>query len=155
LLEDAVQDVFLVVHRRWHSYDARWASIETWIFGILFRVAGNYRRTHRRRLAWLMPWRDSDDEALHTAAIDALAPDFESCHKAALLDRLLDCLGEKKRVMLVLVDVEELSVPEAARVLGLNTNTAYFRLRTARQEFQQLVHRALANDIRIVRGELP
>jgi DNA-directed RNA polymerase specialized sigma24 family protein len=64
-------------------------------------------------------------------------------------------LDEKKRVMLILVDVEEMSVPEAARVLGLNTNTAYFRLRTARQEFQRLVNRLLVKDIRIAKGERP
>lgn len=155
MLEDAAQDVFLVVHRRWHSYDSRWASVETWLFGILYRVAGNYRRTHRRRYAWLMPWRDFDDEAPRGGALEAIAADFESCHEAELLDRLLDCLDEKKRVMLLLVDVEEMSVPEAARVLGLNTNTAYFRLRTARQEFQRLVNRALVRDIRIAKGEKP
>lgn len=155
MLEDAAQDVYLVVHRRWRSYDPRWASVETWLFGILYRVAGNYRRTHRRRYAWLVPWRDFDDEAPRGAVLEAVAADFESCHETELLDRLLDCLEEKKRVMLILVDVEEMSVPEAARVLGLNTNTAYFRLRTARQEFQRLVNRALVKDIRIAKGERP
>jgi RNA polymerase sigma-70 factor, ECF subfamily len=154
-LEDAAQDVYLVAHRRWHTYDPRWASVETWLFGILLRVAGNYRRTHRRRYAWLLPWRDFDDEAPGGAMLEAVAADFESCQKAELLDRLLDCLGEKKRTMLILIDVEELSVPEAARALGINTNTAYFRLRTARQEFQRLVNRALVKDIRIAKGERP
>jgi len=152
LLEDAAQDVFLVVHRRWNTYDARWASIETWLFGIVLRVAGNHRRTQRRRYSWLIPWRDCDDEAPSGLALDSIAADFESCHNAELLDRLLDCLGEKKRVMLMLVDVEEMTVPEAARVLGINTNTAYFRLRTARQEFQRLVNRTLSKDIRITQG---
>jgi RNA polymerase sigma-70 factor, ECF subfamily len=155
LLEDAAQDVFLVVHRRWHTYDPRWASVETWLFGILYRVAGNYLRSYRRRYAWLMPWRDFDDEASHGTALEAVAADFESCHQAELLDRLLDCLDEKKRVMIVLVDVEEMSVPEAARALGLNVNTAYFRLRTARQEFQRLINRLLVKDVRIVKGEKP
>ncbi len=155
MLEDAAQDVYLVVHRRWRSYDPRWASVETWLFGILYRVAGNYRRTHRRRYAWLLPWRDFDDEAPRGAMLEAVAADFESCQAAELLDRLLDCLDEKKRVILILVDVEEMSVPEAARALGLNTNTAYFRLRTARQEFQRLVNRALVKDIRIAKGERP
>jgi RNA polymerase sigma-70 factor, ECF subfamily len=155
MLEDAAQDVFLVVHRRWQSYDSRWASVETWLYGILYRVAGNYRRTHRRRYSWLLPWRDFDDEVPRGVALDVYAADFESCHEAELLDRLLDCMDEKKRVMLILVDVEEVSVPEAARVLGLNTNTAYFRLRTARQEFQRLVNCLLVKDIRIAKGEWP
>jgi RNA polymerase sigma-70 factor (ECF subfamily) len=152
MLEDAAQDVFLVVHRRWHTYDPRWASVETWLFGILLRIASNYRRTHRRRYAWLVPWRDNDDEVPTGAALSAISADFEKCHMIELLDRLLDCLDEKKRVMLVLVDVEEMTVPEAARSIGLNTNTAYFRLRSARQAFQQLVNRALSKDIRTAKG---
>jgi RNA polymerase sigma-70 factor, ECF subfamily len=150
MLEDAAQDVFLVVHRRWHTYDSRWSSVESWLFGIVVRVAGNYRRTQRRRFSWLIPWRD--DEVPAGAALESIADEFETCDAAELLDRLLDCLGEKKRVLLILVDVEEMTVPEAARILGINTNTAYFRLRAARQEFQRLVNRTLAKDIRINQG---
>jgi DNA-directed RNA polymerase specialized sigma24 family protein len=102
-----------------------------------------------------MPWRDFDDESPRGVSLDVIASDFEACRETELLDRLLDCMDEKKRVMLVMIDVEEMTVPEAARALGLNTNTAYFRLRAARQEFQRLVNCVLAKDIRIVRGDTP
>ena len=49
ILEDAAQDVFLVVHRRWDSFDARWSSVETWLFGILMRVARNHQHSLHRR----------------------------------------------------------------------------------------------------------
>ena len=48
-LEDVVQDVFLIVHRRLESYDRR-SRVTTWLFGICMRVAANYRR--RRRWTW-------------------------------------------------------------------------------------------------------
>jgi RNA polymerase sigma-70 factor (ECF subfamily) len=52
-----------------------------------------------------------------------------------LLARLLDELDEPKREVFALVELEELSVPEAAEVLEIPLNTAYSRLRAARQSF--------------------
>src|ERR1041384_5180517 len=43
-IEDAVQDVFVVVHRRLAEWEGR-AAITTWLFAIARRVAS----THRRR----------------------------------------------------------------------------------------------------------
>src|SRR5215207_8141138 len=42
-LEDAVQDVFVVVHRRLPEWQAR-AAITTWLFAIARRVASSSRR---------------------------------------------------------------------------------------------------------------
>jgi RNA polymerase sigma-70 factor (ECF subfamily) len=63
-----------------------------------------------------------------------------------LLDRLLDELGDHQREILVLVDVEQIAVPEAAGLLGINLNTAYTRLRAARMRFQVAVNRLLATE---------
>jgi RNA polymerase sigma factor (sigma-70 family) len=49
-IEDAVQDAFLVVHRRLGEFEGR-ARIETWLFAIAQRVAQRYRRTAARRTA--------------------------------------------------------------------------------------------------------
>ena len=38
VVDDVVQDVFLVVHRRLAEFQAR-SSIRTWLFGILLKVA--------------------------------------------------------------------------------------------------------------------
>ncbi|HSD87703.1 MAG TPA: sigma-70 family RNA polymerase sigma factor, partial [Kofleriaceae bacterium] len=42
-LEDAAQDVFVVVHRRLPEFEGR-AAITTWLFAIARRVAGAHRR---------------------------------------------------------------------------------------------------------------
>ncbi|HEY1534274.1 MAG TPA: sigma-70 family RNA polymerase sigma factor, partial [Polyangiaceae bacterium] len=48
-LKDAMQDVFLVVHRRLGEFEGR-AKVSTWLFGICLRVAKDYRRrAHVRR----------------------------------------------------------------------------------------------------------
>src|SRR5262245_16282732 len=47
-LDDAVQEVFLVVHRRLADFEGR-SSIKTWVFGILLKVAADHRRALRRK----------------------------------------------------------------------------------------------------------
>jgi RNA polymerase sigma-70 factor, ECF subfamily len=146
ILEDAAQDVFLVVHRRWDSFDSRWSSVETWLFGILMRVARNHRRSLRRR-AWAIP---STGDVVEVVPSPAAGPaELVARREAvALLDRLLDSLDEDKRAIIVLVDVEQLSVPQAAESLEVNLNTAYWRLRTARTQLRKSLARFRATENR-------
>src|SRR5262245_44836563 len=44
--DDAVQDVFLVVHRKLDGFEGR-SSIRTWLYGIALRVARDHRRKRR------------------------------------------------------------------------------------------------------------
>jgi RNA polymerase sigma-70 factor (ECF subfamily) len=146
ILEDAAQDVFLVVHRRWESFDSRWSSVETWLFGILLRVARNHRRSLRRR-SWAIP---STGDVVEVVPSPAAGPaELVARREAvALLDRLLDSLDEDKRSIIVLVDVEQLSVPQAAEALEVNLNTAYWRLRTARTQLRKSLARIRATEAR-------
>src|SRR4051794_22631911 len=49
-VEDALQDVFVVVHRRLPEFDGRY-SMRTWLFEIALRVASDHRRKQRRRVS--------------------------------------------------------------------------------------------------------
>lgn len=146
ILEDAAQDVFLVVHRRWDSFDSRWSSVETWLFGILLRVARNHRRSLRRR-AWAIP---STGDIVEVVPSQAAGPAELVARREAvvMLDRLLESLDEDKRAIIVLVDVEQLSVPQAAEALEVNLNTAYWRLRTARTQLRKSLARIRAAETR-------
>jgi RNA polymerase sigma-70 factor, ECF subfamily len=154
-LEDAAQDVFLTVHRRWDTYDVERSSVETWLFGILLRVARNHRRTLRRRLARLVPWSDRHSYRATPANVDGPTELVAKRQAAVLLDRLLDGLDDDKRAILVLVELEQLSVPEAAEALGLNLNTAYWRLSAARRSFQTALQRVRAAERRRTGGDSP
>jgi RNA polymerase sigma-70 factor (ECF subfamily) len=59
---------------------------------------------------------------------------------------MLDELSQHQREILVLVDVEQIAVPEAAATLDINLNTAYTRLRAARLRFQGAVSRFRAEE---------
>jgi RNA polymerase sigma-70 factor (ECF subfamily) len=136
LVDDAVQEVFLVVHRRLGEFEGR-AALTTWLYRIAIRVAQHARRGARRKGI-------ADAEDPDTVAL----PDSEGPHEHAtraegrrLLRRVLDELDDDKRVVFILAEYEELSVREIAAALGENANTVASRLRAARQHFDEAVRR--------------
>jgi RNA polymerase sigma-70 factor (ECF subfamily) len=142
-MDDAVQEVFLVVHRRLADFEAR-SKIKTWLFGIVLRVAQTQRRTLRRRNAHLPDAPTFDLEAVPNTEQESPLDLVERRQAVALLHTLLNTLDDDKRALLVSVELEQMSVPEAAEALGINLNTAYSRLRMARQAFEEAIvrHRA-------------
>jgi RNA polymerase sigma-70 factor, ECF subfamily len=140
---DAAQDVFMVVDRR--LSDLRGPELaQSFIYGIVVRVAGDYRRVQRRK--GLVGAADSG-QLPDSGAKDAYQQ-VEHKQALALLDRLLDELDEERREVLVLVELEEMSVPRVAALLGANANTIYTRLRRARQDFEQALARHKARERR-------
>ena len=127
-LEDAAQDVFVVVHRRLPEFEGR-AAITTWLFAIARRVAQSHRRKDGRT--------DPLDEE-PVGSSDTFAA-FSRAQAAATVMSILDTMDEDKRIVFALVELEQLSVPEVARMLDLNLNTAYSRLRLARHAFELAV----------------
>jgi RNA polymerase sigma-70 factor (ECF subfamily) len=136
-VEDAVQDVFLVVHRRLAEFQAR-SQLRTWLFGIVLHVAQSYRRSVRRRQSHLVQTVPVD---LDAASADQEGPMelIAQRQASALLHRLLERLDHDKRAIFDLVELEQMSVREAAEALGVNYNTAYSRLRAARAAFEAAV----------------
>lgn len=135
-LDDAAQDVFLVVQRKLGDFDAR-APVRSWIFAIGTRVASEYRRRVVR--ARSVPL----DEGIADASANP-ARQTEMQEAVRLLHALLSELDEDKRTVFVLSELEQLSVVEIASVLGQNVNTIYSRLRSARKSFDRALARRLA-----------
>ncbi len=115
-LEDAAQDVFVIVHRRLASFEGR-STFRTWLFGIVRKVAFNYRRSHARKGA-------HEDLPLDIAA-GGPGP-FENAQKAeaaAFVEEFLSRQSEVKREVFVLGVLEEMSAPEIAEALSMPLNT--------------------------------
>jgi RNA polymerase sigma-70 factor, ECF subfamily len=145
-VEDAVQDVFFVAHRRLVDFEGR-SSIKTWLFGIALRVAGDHRRAARRKRSHgIVP----EDEADTSIVPDTRGPSpFESATRTEAVERLHAILGdldEDKRAVFILAELEQMSAPEIAEAVGANLNTVYTRLRAARREFNEAIGRANARD---------
>src|SRR5882724_7701927 len=111
-LEDAAQEVFLVAHRRWRSFDAERSTAQTWLFGIVVHVANNERRAGRRRSARMAPASEHEFwESVPSLAADAVEL-LAKREAALLLEQTLDSLSEQGRAILVMVDIESMSVPQ-------------------------------------------
>lgn len=135
-VEDVAQEVFLTVHRRLSQFEGR-SQLRTWIFGILLHVVRAHRRTHRRKGRFF----HGSAETPETLALPAhQGPEVltERAQAGRILHHLLDKLDHGKREVFVLVELEDVSVAEAAQILETNVNTAHARLRAARKEFERL-----------------
>jgi len=130
VLEDAVHDVFVVVHRRTDEFEGR-STVRTWLLGIARRIAHRYRRTADRTarrhqaLAQVEPTPMSLDE--HIARKEGWRA----------LTAFLDQLDDDKRDAFVLGELEQLGRRELGAALGVSPNTAYSRLRAARVRFSE------------------
>jgi RNA polymerase sigma-70 factor (ECF subfamily) len=130
-LEDAAQDVFVVVHRRLPSFEGR-SAITTWLFAIARRIAARHRKRARSR---------PEPPAPEAGGIDPFA-EAARAEAAATIASALDRLDDDKRIVFALVELEQLAVAEVARMLDQNLNTTYSRLRLARAEFAAHVRRS-------------
>jgi RNA polymerase sigma-70 factor (ECF subfamily) len=145
-VDDVVQEVFLVVHRRLGDYDGR-APLKSWVYGILARVVRGQRRTFRRKD------RPASSGALDDSslfAVDTSEPQrlIEQREAARFLFRLLDMLDDDKREVLILAELEQMTVPEIADAIGVNLNTVYSRVKAARKAFIEIHARESARAAR-------
>lgn len=131
-VEDRMQEVFVVAHRRFDQFEERGHGPRAWLFQIVLRVASDARR-HRRR----HPEDPDGGDALGRASVQA--PQTDAVLRSEALSRLdaaLETIEVRRRAVLVLHEIEEMTAPEIARVLQIPLNTVYSRLRVARTELE-------------------
>lgn len=129
LLEDAVQDVFLVAARRLPEFRAE-SSLKTWLFAITIRVVRFHRRSawrHTRRI---------EAYANDQAYSDAADP-YPRSDAGTMLERLLEQLEPERRAVFILIELEGMTAQEIAVALGIKVNTVYSRLRLARLQLER------------------
>jgi RNA polymerase sigma-70 factor, ECF subfamily len=136
--EDAVQDVFVVVHRKLDAYEAR-GRVRTWLFAICMRVAAD-----RRRLADVRRQVSDTDAVERRQDADDLGAKMEQRESLALLETILDELPLEQRAVFVMFELEGCTGDEIAELLELPLGTVYSRLRLARQTFQAKLSRRQA-----------
>jgi RNA polymerase sigma-70 factor (ECF subfamily) len=131
LADDVTQEVFMVLIREGHTFDAARGSVSAFLMG----VARNHvlRRLRRERF-YVSVEEDSQNEAATKTArttenpLDDLArtETIESVRKSVL------ALPERYREVVVLCDLQEMSYVEAAEILGCAVGTVRSRLHRAR-----------------------
>ena len=132
--DDLTQEVFMRAHRGLASFGGR-AEFATW----LYRIALNCARSHwvrqaRRRLSPLEevsePVAPATDRPDHRAA----AEELDGRVRAAL-----EQLSPKLRAAIVLTVLQDLPLPEAARLEACTLPTMYWRVHEARRRLKPLL----------------
>jgi RNA polymerase sigma-70 factor (ECF subfamily) len=131
--EDACQDVFLAVYRSLPRFRGD-AQLSTWIYKIAAR--GTSRLIQRRRLQRLL-----STLMLSEPLPPPTSDQSERTERLQILDNLLDRVDPKKRLVLILFELEGLPIEDVARVVGCPENTAWSRLHHARAQLLKAAKR--------------
>jgi len=133
--EDAAQEVFLIASNKLDEIEPE--AERRFLYAVAVRVAANSRRAlGTRREVALEPFE-------RVLASSGSEPDVLVEQKRAreVLERVLDSMPEELRTVFVLFELEELTGPEVAEVLGVPLGTTASRLRRAREHFQAAIAR--------------
>lgn len=136
-LPDAVQEVFVVVHRKLPEFVAA-SRITTWLYAIALRVASTRRRRASERQELLV----DPPERSQFAPAEA----SELADRRALLERALDAMPLEQRAVFTLFELEGAHGDEIAALLAVPVATVHSRLRLARETFRRIVARARARE---------
>lgn len=125
-VDDVAQEVFVTVHRKLPEFEGR-SKLRTWLYAVCLRTASD----HRRR-AYVVRERATESPPVDTGERSGAEPDAR-VESRALVQRLLDVLDDDKRAVLVLYEIEGLTMREVAEVVGCPLQTAYSRLHAGRE----------------------
>ena len=135
---DAMQEVFVVVHRRLPDYDPR-RKLKGWLAGISANIAAQHHERNRRgpgvglaadaaegaaTSGWTIP--DGDPPRLELE---------DGVVTRALVLYLLQAVEPERRIVLILHHVDEMTTREIAEALEIPKGTVATRLRLAQQDF--------------------
>lgn len=134
---DLTADVFVAVIEAAPQYRSDRGPAIAWVYGIARNVvAMHLRRRGRERLAI---GRLGGRRILEPDALDRATERIDAAREARHLYARIDVLSEAERGVFELVDVDGLSLAEAAAALGVQPVTARVRLHRARQAMRERI----------------
>ena len=134
-VEDIAQQVFVKAYFSLKRFDQR-AAFTTWLYKITVNECWDMLR--KKKVRPLVYEADLSEEqarqVISSAEKGKDVPDISDRLEARQrVERLLEGLEERDRLMLILKEVEGFSIEEIAEVLDLNANTVKVRLFRARR----------------------
>ena len=140
-VEDVAHDVFMLVYRKFDQYDPA-RPARPWLFAFAMHGASDYRRRARHRVEVM--------GAEHDAPSDLPGADSQvsAAEEAQLVEHALESIEVERRAVFIAFELDELPMKDIAEALEIPLNTAYSRLRLAREEFAAAIRRAHAQATR-------
>lgn len=147
LVEDAAQEVFLKTFTQLESFEAR-GSLEGWITRIATNTCLNMIRGSKRRPELTISDLTEDennwlDNKLANVATERYRSSERSMIAADLADRVLRTLSPDDRLVLTLMDGEELSVNDVVKLTGWSESKVKVTAFRARRRMRKAVEKLL------------
>jgi RNA polymerase sigma-70 factor, ECF subfamily len=131
-VEDVCHELFLAVYGRMDAQDPT-RPVRPWLFAFCVRFASDYRRLARHRVETMTEAPEQDDGR---PGADTL---IERKEAQDLVQRAIDTLETDRRAVFILHELDQVPIPQVATALEIPLNTAYSRLRLAREDFRVAV----------------
>jgi len=131
-VEDVTQEVFLVVDRRLREFrhDSR---LSTWLFSITAKVVANDRRRRKVRRWWFRLTPNAGSDIAHEG--ETALEQIETRERRGQFYDALEALNERQRRVLVLFELEGISIADIAELTGLRAGNVRVVLHRARAAF--------------------
>jgi len=129
-LEDLLQEVFIVVHRKLGGFQGQ-SRVTTWLFGNCLRVAARHRRRAFFRFERQTP---EVPERIDTETPEDRVTDEQ---RKNVLERALGRLSLEQRAVFVLFELEGRSCQEIAELASIPLGTVHSRLHHARRQVKK------------------
>lgn len=131
-VEDITQEVFLVADRRLREFRQE-SQLSTWLFSITAKIVANDRRRRQLRGWWVRLTPNAGGNI--AATTDTPLEQLEKRERRTQFYQALDAVGERQRRVLVLFELEEMSIAEIATLTGLRPGNVRVLLHRARAAF--------------------
>jgi RNA polymerase sigma-70 factor (ECF subfamily) len=131
-IDDVVQEVWLVVHRRLPSFEGR-SAVKSWLFGVSLNVARNQRRSDWRRQKHL-PELSCEVTRLDPEDPERIREGWEAWER---VERFLSTLDDRRRTIFVHQLIENRSALETAEAVGIDVLAVYRQVRFLRSSFRR------------------
>ncbi|NLE01100.1 MAG: RNA polymerase sigma factor [Fibrobacter sp.] len=136
-VEDAVQQTFIEMYRSLPGYEGK-SKFTTWLYRIAVNVSIQHLRKRKNG-----SFADIDPEIL---PVNGETKDsIENQELQNQISQALNSLPDKKRIVVVLHDIEERTMEEISEIIGVPLGTIKSRLFHGREEMRKKLQKVMEN----------
>ena len=138
-VEDIVQTVFMKAYSKLSSYRGD-APFEHWLMRTATFTCYDFLRKHQRNREWnATDLSTEENEWLENVGGDSTEKEANQSAAKALVDRLLESLKPDDRMIITMLDLEQKSVKEIAKLTDFTESNVKVRAHRARDKMKKIL----------------
>jgi RNA polymerase sigma-70 factor (ECF subfamily) len=138
-VEDIVQTVFMKAYSKLSSYRGD-APFEHWLMRTATFTCYDFLRKHQRNREWnATDLSTEENEWLENVGEDTTEKEANQSAAKALVDRLLESLKPDDRMIITMLDLEQKSVKEIAKLTDFTESNVKVRAHRAREKMKKIL----------------